>query len=160
MKSINELQIPLVIYHNDNEKLMKEVMLSTGKKLNQLLLKDFVLKEPIDCNLSHGVYVFKEKTEIRYVGKASSRPFIERVPAHLDTRGYGWMNTMLKYLSKEDKREKGYLEESIYAIDNFELLLVLFKTEDCIKENITKVESYLIENTNCLNKKKRKKRID
>jgi hypothetical protein len=153
-----EAPIPFIIYNPiEIDKLLDDIQSLEGKKLNQLLLKDFVLKEPIDCNLHHGVYIFKKDDEVVYVGKASSRPFIERIPAHLDTRGYGWMNTMLKYLSKEDKREKGYLEESIYAIDNFELLLVLFKTDDCTKENITKVESYLIDNTNCLNKKKRKK---
>jgi len=129
-----EAPIPFIIYDPiEIDRLLDDIQSLEGKKFNQLLLKDFVLKEPIDCNLSHGVYVFKEKTEIMYVGKASSRPFIERVPAHLDTRGYGWMNTMLKYLSKEDKREKGYLEESIIAIENFELILVLLKTYDCTK---------------------------
>jgi hypothetical protein len=141
---------------NNFESLLDGVKNTLGKKVNQILLSDFILEEPNGYELNHGIYVFKEGTEIIYIGKASSRPFIERVPAHLDIRRNGWMNNMLKYLSK-DGDPKNYLKQSLHVIENYELLLVLFKTEDCTKDKISEAERFLIDNTNCLNKKRRKK---
>lgn len=141
----------------DNFNILLDAITNTsGKKVNQILLSDFILEEPNGYELNHGIYVFKEDSEIKYIGKASSRPFIERIPAHLDIRRNGWMNNMLKYLS-EDSDPKNYLKESLHVIENYELLLVLFKTEDCTKDKISEAERFLIDNTNCLNKKKRKK---
>jgi hypothetical protein len=136
--------------------LLDAITNSSGKKVNQILLSDFILEEPNGYELNHGIYIFKKGTENIYIGKASSRPFIERVPAHLDIRRNGWMNNMLKYLSK-DSDPKNYLKESLDVIENYELLLVLFKTEDCTTDKISEAERFLIDNTNCLNKKRRKK---
>ncbi len=141
---------------NNFESLLDDIKNTSGKKVNQILLSDFILEEIDGYELNHGIYVFKKDSEIKYIGKASSRPFIERVPAHLDIRRNGWMNNMLKYLS-EDSDPKNYLKESLHVIENYELLLVLFKTEDCTKDKISEAERFLINNTNCLNKKKRKK---
>lgn len=157
MDSNNQQPIPTIIYSKENhDYLIEQICGHSGKRLNDVHLKDFILEEPKDCNLHHGIYIFKKASEIRYVGKASSRPFIERVPAHLDTRGNSWMNTMLRYLAG-DKKPDHFLVESLYAIENFELLFVVFKNDECTNINISNVESYLINNTNCLNKKKRKK---
>jgi hypothetical protein len=49
---------------------------------------------------STGLYFFFEESELMYVGKASSRAIIERVPAHLDSRDTAWFGTLLKYLSE------------------------------------------------------------
>lgn len=49
----------------------------------------------------HGVYVFFKKTgEVEYVGKATSRSFIERLPAHFDPRENSWFNTLTRRLQK------------------------------------------------------------
>ncbi len=138
------------------ELLLDDIKNTSGKKVNQILLSDFILEEIDGYESNHGIYVFKEGTEIIYIGKASSRPFIERIPTHLDIRRNGWMNNMLKYLS-EDSDPKNYLKQSLHVIENYELLLVLFKTEDCTKDKISEAERFLIDNTNCLNKKRRKK---
>jgi hypothetical protein len=157
MDHINKLTIPTIIYSKENhDYLIEQIRSQSGKKLNDVHLKDFILEGPKDCNLDHGIYIFKKDSEIRYVGKASSRSFIERVPAHLDVRGNSWMNTMLRYLAG-DKKPDHYLEESLYAIEHFELLFVVFKNDACTNENISEIERFLIDNTNCLNKKKRKK---
>ena len=139
----------------DNFNILLDAITNTsGKKVNQILLSDFILEEIDGYELNHGIYVFKKDSEIKYIGKASSRPFIERVPAHLDIRRNGWMNNMLKYLS-EDSDPKNYLKESLHVIENYELLLVLFKTEDCTKDKILEVERCLIQSTPCINKKKK-----
>ncbi len=137
--------------------LLEAVEKTCGKKMKEVLLSDFILNEPEGYELNHGVYIFKDGPNIKYIGKASSRPFIERIPAHLDTRANGWMNNMLKIIW-EDTSRSDYLRESLFVIENYELLLVFFsKEEDHLKEKISEVEKFLINNLSCLNKKKRKK---
>jgi len=52
------------------------------------------------CSMSdypNGLYLFfDESNELWYVGKATSRSFIERVPAHFDQREDAWFNTLPK----------------------------------------------------------------
>jgi hypothetical protein len=49
----------------------------------------------------HGVYVFfKPGGEVEYVGKATSRSFIERLPAHFDPREAAWFNTLTRRLQQ------------------------------------------------------------
>lgn len=45
----------------------------------------------------NGLYLFfSERGELSYVGKATSRSFIERVPSHFDQRHDAWFNTLPK----------------------------------------------------------------
>jgi excinuclease UvrABC nuclease subunit len=45
----------------------------------------------------NGLYLlFDENDELWYVGKATSRSFIERVPSHFDQREEAWFNTLPK----------------------------------------------------------------
>ncbi len=45
----------------------------------------------------NGLYLFFDNNEeLWYVGKATSRSFIERVPAHFDQRHDAWFNTLPK----------------------------------------------------------------
>ena len=63
-----------------------------------------------DCRLSdlclgghsqHGLYLmFSSTGSLAYIGKATSRSFIERIPAHLDRRENGWMNTVPKHIMR------------------------------------------------------------
>ena len=47
----------------------------------------------------HGVYVFfNQNGKVEYVGKATSRSFIERLPAHFDPRENAWFNTLTRRL--------------------------------------------------------------
>jgi hypothetical protein len=135
--------------------LLEAVVNTCGKKMKEVLLGDFILNKPDGYDLNHGVYIFKDSSSnIMYVGKASSRPFIERIPAHLDTRARGWFNYMLKIISIENS-PNDYLKESLDVLENYELLLVLFsKEENNLKEKISQTERFLINNTACLNKKK------
>ncbi|MFA7268965.1 MAG: hypothetical protein WC073_06450 [Sterolibacterium sp.] len=48
-----------------------------------------------DC--PNGVYVFYDDQDVPwYVGKASSRSFVERIPSHFDPRADGWFGTLPK----------------------------------------------------------------
>lgn len=45
----------------------------------------------------NGLYLlFDNENTLLYVGKATSRSFIERIPAHFDTREDAWFNTIPK----------------------------------------------------------------
>jgi hypothetical protein len=49
----------------------------------------------------HGVYVFFNQSRgVEYVGKATSRSFIERLPAHFDPREAAWFNTLTRRLQQ------------------------------------------------------------
>lgn len=49
----------------------------------------------------NGLYLFfNNENELWYVGKATSRSFIERIPAHFDQREIAWFNTLPKKVMK------------------------------------------------------------
>ena len=50
-----------------------------------------------------GVYLFyaPRTNWIQYVGKATSRSFIDRIPAHFDPRQDAWMNSLPKHIMKQ-----------------------------------------------------------
>ncbi len=56
------------------------------------------------CSVSdypHGLYlIFDDDDSLCYVGKATSRSFIERIPAHFDVREGAWFNTIPKRVMK------------------------------------------------------------
>ena len=158
MSKIPYICVPITYEKEINfNSLLDAVVKTCGKKMKEILLSDFILNEPDGFELNHGVYIFKEGSNIKYIGKASSKPFIERIPAHLDTRARGWFNNMLKLISTETS-PSDYLKESLDVLENYELLLVLFSKEETnLKEKISQTERFLINHTVCLNKKKRKK---
>ena len=52
----------------------------------------------------HGVYLFYQPgtDTLMYAGKSTSRSFIERVPAHFDSRKEAWMNYLPKHIMKRE----------------------------------------------------------
>ena len=58
------------------------------------------------CSVSkypNGIYLlFDESDALWYVGKATSRSFIERIPAHFDPREEAWFNSLPKSIMKKD----------------------------------------------------------
>lgn len=49
----------------------------------------------------NGLYLFFDDQEVLwYVGKATSRSFIERVPSHFDQRQHAWFNTLPRRIMK------------------------------------------------------------
>ena len=69
--------------------LINQVNNNPGIPLDQLTLKELVFYQGKEIRTGNGVYIFKENSQIIYVGKCSARNFIERVPAHLDIRHNG-----------------------------------------------------------------------
>ncbi|TBV87400.1 hypothetical protein [Lysinibacillus sp. OL1] len=50
--------------------------------------------------LRNGIYIIKENENVVYVGKATSRIFLERFAGHFDTRKGGGFNNLLKTIAK------------------------------------------------------------
>ncbi|MGQ7890645.1 hypothetical protein [Paenibacillus sp. WC2504] len=65
--------------------LIKIINNTTFSTVDELKLMDLVLFEDKDTFVGNGVYIFKNRTkEVVYIGKASSRPFFERLGGHFD----------------------------------------------------------------------------
>lgn len=58
------------------------------------------------CSISeypNGIYLlFDEENNLWYIGKATSRSFIERIPAHFDPREEAWFNSIPKSIMKKN----------------------------------------------------------
>jgi hypothetical protein len=78
--------------------------------------------------------------QLQYVGKCTSRSFIERIPAHFDQREDAWFNSLPKKLMRNGQCYSAALEESL----DFEI--VLFGIQDgeaaCMLERVFRY-SYL-----------------
>jgi hypothetical protein len=89
-----------VIWSSVKDATLSEVgdrLRSVAKPFGSVTMADLVAAEPGE---SLGLYVFFEGDTWIYVGKASSRAIIERVPSHLDVRPEEWFGTLLKELGK------------------------------------------------------------
>ncbi len=110
-------------------------------KLSQLILANGKLIYP-----GIGVYVFKIGEEIVYVGKVSSRSFIERIPSHFDLRQKAWMNSFLKYYAiqklslRVNNRNLGKAAKKCFD-DRVRLILIGFGSRS--KKSISNFESHL-----------------
>ncbi len=67
-----------------------------GKPLHQVTLQDLAVHNR--GMASNGIYIFY-RTEgvlphVMYVGKCTSRSFLERIPSHLESREECWFNTL------------------------------------------------------------------
>ena len=109
--SINEF----LVLVEENEKI----------RLADLKVKDLIYCDGCSIFPGNGIYFFYHKDQCMYVGKCSSRSFVERIPSHFDLRNEAWMNTLLKKVSKffniglEKAAKKVFFEHSLILI-NFE----------------------------------------
>lgn len=87
----------------------------------------------------NGVYLFREGTTIRYVGKAESMSFIERIPKHFDIRKFAWFNRLLELtaenqwrIPEEELNDEAMMLASTWAFENLNLVLIHFTSRDRI----------------------------
>jgi|GEM_PF-5942880 len=107
--------------------------------------------------LYNGVYVLKENNKVAYVGKASSRIFLERFAGHFDTRNNGGFNNLLKGIAMSQNkyerlpnRKLKFDEEDLKMIWrdtlNFKMICVTFDSFD--NELLISKEKELIQHYN------------
>jgi hypothetical protein len=68
-----------------------------AKPFGTVTMSDLVAGSAQD---STGLYFFFADSTWEYIGKASSRALIERIPSHLDLRSGSWFGTLLKKLGQ------------------------------------------------------------
>jgi hypothetical protein len=100
----------------------------------------------------NGIYAIFQNQKCLYVGKASSRSFVERIPAHLDTREIAWMNGLLKkrIQQKKNRKVKHFSKDELYSTfheiaDKATIVLVNYPTNsEYNKQRIRALEKLLI----------------
>lgn len=135
--SIEELYLlkPLEV----SEKLSK----ASKKPLQELRLFDLSIFEGKPIISAGGVYLFFDFNNIcLYIGKATSRSFIERIPAHFDPRSYAWFTTFPNRVVKKELTSD-YPSALNFCAKKCNLLLIKFSSnEDCAEQAIL-TETYL-----------------
>jgi hypothetical protein len=128
--------------------LKKSIDEAKGIKVSELCIHQLISEDP---NLNHGIYVFKNQSDETYVGRCTSRSYVERIAAHFDNRDNAWMNTILKKVSKS--KNITIQESYSYFLNSFELVLIPFNTNLIEKTRINALEKELINCIGTLNKK-------
>ncbi len=73
------------------------MMKNVSAPLSTLKIQDLIFNANHFLFPGNGVYIFYDKAGVPlYVGKCSSRSFVERIPAHFDLREEAWFNSFLK----------------------------------------------------------------
>jgi hypothetical protein len=135
--SIEELYLlkPLEVF----EKLNK----ASKKPLQELRVFDLSIFQGGPLVSAGGVYLFFDSNNIcLYVGKATSRSFIERIPAHFDPRSYAWFATLPNRVVKQDLTSD-YSSALDFCVNQCNLLLINFNTNEECSEQASLTETYL-----------------
>ncbi|OMF17457.1 hypothetical protein BK131_05700 [Paenibacillus amylolyticus] len=136
-----------------------------GKVIGDLKLFELVYFTDLDNGfVGNGIYIVKDEKSIRYIGKASSRPFIERLGGHLDLRKIGGFNNLLKNIVKKDfKKEESdqSIAEAGRVLMNYKLILICMEGKKDNSYQFETLENILIDkyrDENLLNRKYRLKK--
>ncbi|MEO1669224.1 MAG: hypothetical protein AAFR77_00345, partial [Cyanobacteria bacterium J06631_2] len=112
------------------------------KSLAELRLFDLALFNEEPLTSAGGVYLFFSlDNACLYVGKATSRSFISRIPAHFDPRSDSWFATFPNKVLKM-KLAKDYASALIFCRD-CSVLLVKFNSDRDCKSYAGIMETYL-----------------
>lgn len=159
-----------------------------GLPLSDCTIKKLVFYNDEPILTGNGVYIFfkinnknddknNNDKEYLYVGKCSSRSFVERVPSHFDIRNIGWFNSYLRNLVNENQEEKIKVKEfhnpsskqkendyndllkdkANISLNKHRLILINFENENYDSEKISKLEDIFNVILEPLNKYKNKK---
>lgn len=134
------MEIPnyFIAVENHSEKNVPEfetfVKNSNKKRVGSIQIEELCAM----ADYPNGLYLFfNEENELMYVGKATSRSFIERIPAHFDQREDAWFNSLPKKI------------KSLYKIDSYQTALEIALSLNFVmigikeKSAATKLESAL-----------------
>lgn len=146
-----------------NKKLVD--VFSLINKSKKIKIENLKLIDMIYMNQSLiGVYIFfNSENQPIYVGKCSSRSFLERIASHFDLRVTGIMNNFLCALIQRNRMSSNKnitvkeLQNAFLRVLEYKILFIEFPKE--YKNIITRFETILISkfHNTVLNKKKCKK---
>jgi hypothetical protein len=108
-----------------------------SKRMREVTLADLT----IHVSSFGGIYAFYNDSDCLYVGKTSSRSFIERIAGHFDSRETAYMNHFLKKLVKQ--KICGDFHSAINFALNCKVILFTFSSDNSLRENHKMVENFL-----------------
>jgi len=120
-----------------------------SKRIGEITLRDITFNNSNSFS-GNGIYIFLEDTEgknIAYIGKSSSRAFLERIGGHIDFRIKGTFNNLLRniYKKRNNKNPSNSADLESIKEEFFKLRLALIKTPpEYEKSLIEKIEKILI----------------
>ena len=116
--------ITLNLVQSDNIKdLVSKIENIGGVSIGELKITDLVLPAE-SCT---GIYFFLDENEqVVYVGKISSRSFLDRIAGHLDLRKSAFMNTILQRANSNAKA-KDYSDVFYNKVVNYKLKICAVK---------------------------------
>ena len=89
------------LFDYSGKSVIKVVQRAEKKPLKELRIYDLIMRGNRPLKISHGVYFFySAQGECLYVGKNSSRRFVERIPDHFSLGVDSWMNQFLSHMKK------------------------------------------------------------
>jgi hypothetical protein len=91
--------------------LMEYVISENTIPLSELTLKDIAIYPGIDL-----YFLYSIDNRLQYVGKCTSKSFIERIPSHFDCRKHAQSATVVKRLGAEDFKSDDVSEVSRKAL--------------------------------------------
>ena len=146
--------------------LINELKQRAGLKIKDLRIDQLIFYKEQPIYTGCGVYIFRHKQQIFYVGKNSARCFVERIPSHFDIRSGGWFNRLLRLICQrildvDDSLDENLTAAAKYGIDNFDLILINFQWEDFRGDkSIERLEDLLRMTTDAANSFKTKRFAD
>jgi len=112
-----------------------------GVPLNRITLRDLSVHN--DGLPSNGLYIFYQAEGVlpvvMYVGKCTSRSFLERVPAHLESREECWFNTLSNRALTGRKDIDNLGDASNYCLDNLAVAIIPIDCGDRDREKTSRV---------------------
>ena len=112
-----------------------------GTPLHRITLRDLsVHNEGLPSN---GLYIFYRAEGVlpvvMYVGKCTSRSFLERVPAHLESREECWFNTLSNRAMSDRKDIDNLGDASDYCLENLAVAVIPIDCGDRDREKTSRV---------------------
>ena len=112
-----------------------------GVPLNRITLRDLsVHNEGLPSN---GLYIFYRAEGVlpvvMYVGKCTSRSFLERIPAHLESREECWFNTLSNRAMNSSNSHDSLEKASDWCLDNLAVAVIPIDCGDRDREKTSRV---------------------
>ena len=114
--------------------IKNDILKSNKIKLSDLKLIDLIYFKNKPILSGNGVYMFFDMNNCIYVGKCSSRSFIERIPDHLDMREIkGWGFASCARLLQDNKKVRDHKEAVNYLLNCYSFLINFTNIHDLPK---------------------------
>ena len=133
---------PNLVPSDDIPDLVRKIENIGGVSVGELKITDLVLPAE-SCT---GIYFFLDENEqVVYVGKISSRSFLDRIAGHLDLRKSAFMNTILQR-ANSNAEAKDYGDVFYNKVVNYKLKICAVKgnTDLIVKRIICELERCFI----------------